>query len=214
MEIISIVGIILFLYLMWRNLRDDYKAEELISFSWMSVFVFFAGGRLAYGLFNWGIWNNEALSWFTFWSNKGMDIVGGYIFLLIVMYFVAKFNDWKVWSLAEDGIGNFLILVFFLLTNELIFGKFSLRIALNLIILLIAFLLSSWLRKKYRSFVWYKSGKKGFIFCFVNFFVLLLLSLVSIWFKDRAIYSYLYLGGSLLSLVELFILGDIWIIKK
>lgn len=214
MGILTAIGIILFLYLNWRNLRDNYKQEELVSYSWLALISFFLGGRLFYGLLNWGIWNSEISNWFTFWNNKGFDLIGGYIFLLLISYFVAGYRDWKVWSLGEDSISNFLILVFFILIDRGIGSKFDLRDLLNLAVTGLVFGVSLYLKRKYRSFFWYKSGKKGFAFLSANFLALLLLSFVSILFKDNQIYSYLFLGGSLLSLIGLFILGDVWTIKK
>lgn len=214
MEIFSIIGTVLFLYLIWRNLKDDYKSEDLISYSWLALLGFFVGGRLIFGLLNWGIWNDSIWNWFSFLKYKGSNLMGGYLFLLITTFLVTKYRGWKMWSFAEDGIKIFLVFGFFLLIDELISSKFSLEIILTLVVLLLGFVLAIWLQGKYRSFVWYKSGKKGFNFFAINFLVLLLLSFISIFFKERTFFSYFYLNGSLLSLVGLFILGDIWMIKK
>lgn len=214
MMIFSIIGTILFLYLVWRNLKDDYKSENLISYTWLALLGFFVGGRLIFGLLNWGVWNDSIWNWLNFLKYKGINLIGGYLFLLMITYFVTKFRNWKMWSFAEDNIKFFLVFGFFLLPDELINSKFDLKIILLLVVILIGFISTFWLKGKYRSFVWYKSGKKGFVFFTVNFLVLLLLSLVSVLFKERILFSYLYLGGSLLSLMGLFILGDIWMIKK
>lgn len=214
MGIFSIIGIILFLYLVWRNLKEDYKSEYLISYTWLALLGFFVGGRLTFGLINWGVWNESIWNWFNFWQFKGLNLIGGYLFLVLTTFLVSKYRNWKMWSFAEDSVNFFIVFIFFLLTDELISSKFNFKNILFLVILLIGFVLALWLKGKYRSFVWYKSGKKGFVFFAVNFLVFLLLSFVSLLFREQLIFSYLYLGGSLLSLIGLFILGDIWIIKR
>ena len=58
-----VVGMILFLYLTWRNLREDYKEGVLVSFSWLALLAMVLGGRLLYGLLNWGVWNDNWMDW-------------------------------------------------------------------------------------------------------------------------------------------------------
>lgn len=182
--ILSIVGIVLFLYLTWRNLRDNYQEAYLIPYSWMALLAFWLGA-------------------------KYINYVGGYFGLLAITYIICKNNSWKFWPFLEDIIGNIGILIISMLANELIFIKFNLQIVLIILVLIISLVVNVFVEKKYRSFVWYKSGKKGFSFFFVNFLVWLLLSGVFFFLGNNKIYFYLCLVASLISLVGLFILGEV-----
>lgn len=197
--ILKIIGIIVFLYLTWRNLRDNYKEGELIVYGWLTILSFFVGGRLVYGLINWGIWNNSWTEWFSFINKPGISYGGGYLAAIISTYFLSKHYGWKLWSLVEDVVPGFIIFSLFLLVpNWLYFG-----------ILLISLIISLLLKKKYRSFVWYKSGKKGFVFFLANFVAWFLLGLLSIWFKDGWFHPISYLAISLIFLIGLGILGEV-----
>lgn len=208
-SILNIIGIILFLYLTWRNLRDNYKEGELIIYGWLVILFFLVGGRLAYGLINWGIWNNNWTDWFSFVSKPGISYIGGYATAIISSFFVSKLYGWKIWSLAEDVAPGFIIFLLFLLADNYLVSNLDLRIVVYFGILLVSLVTSFLLKKKYRSFVWYKSGKKGFIFFWANLIVWLLLGLSSIWFKDSVFHSIFYLAISLIFLVGLGILGEV-----
>ena len=67
------------------------------------------------------------------------------------------------------------------------------------IMLLVTYLLTVWLEKKYRSFGWYRSGKKGFAWLAANLFLGVFLAIIT--------GQWPYLIISLLSLMGLVILG-------
>ncbi|MEI8068138.1 MAG: prolipoprotein diacylglyceryl transferase family protein [Candidatus Shapirobacteria bacterium] len=208
--IIKVLGILLFAYLIWRNLRENYKDEELTSYAWIALLAFFIGGRLVFGLIHWGIWNNNWLDWLTPWSKPGMSYLGAYLSVFGTTWILCKIRDWKIWAFAEDSLMVFLIFFGFLFLDEFIRSKFNLITGLYGAIILVTLVFSSIIRNKYRSFVWYKSGKKGFTFFFANAIVCLMLAIMSFYFKINLVYSILYSVGVLVSLVGLFILGEIY----
>jgi hypothetical protein len=208
--IFRILGILLFLYLTWRNLREDYKENDLISYSWIALLAFFAGGRIIYGLEHWGIWNESWTDWLLVWDKPGMNYVGGYVAMIIASYLVSRKNGWKIWSFVEDSLNNFMIFFLFLMLDEFLRTRFGLMPGIYSFIIIIGLALSIWIKKKYRSFMWYRSGKKGFAFLFVNIILSLILMGVNFWFKNSLIYSFLYLASGLISLIGLFILGEVF----
>lgn len=210
LAIIKVLGIVLFLYLMWRNLKDNYHEDKLISYSWMALLSFFVGGRFIYGLINWGIWNDNWMDWFSVWNKPGMSLIGGYLAIFGTTYWICKSEGWKLWSFAEDSLNVFLIFFGFLMLDEFVRSGFDMRIGVNTVVIIIVFIASSFMKTRYRSYAWYKSGKKGFGFLIINALVCFVMTGVSFWFKDSIIYTGLYLLGGLISLTGLCILGEVF----
>jgi hypothetical protein len=208
--ILRIVGIILFAYLTWRNLRDNYEEDKIVTYSWISLLGFFVGGRITYGLINFGIWNDSWLSWFSVWNKPGMDYVGGFLSLILVNFIFSKLNNWKFIPFCEDILINVLLLIVFLMGDEFLRTKFDLKVGGYLLLLILLMFFVNLAKKKYRSLVWYKSGKKGFAFFATGFISFLILGILGIVFKVNLIYSILYWIISLISLVGLGILGEIY----
>lgn len=206
--VFKIIGSFLFLYLIWRNLRDNYDSDDLVNYGWVALLGFLVGSRLVYGLINWGIFENW-WEWFLIWRVSGSSIVGGYLGFLLTTWFISKNKLWKVWPFFEDVIKYFLVFLSFWQIDELVRGGVS---ELNTAILLLSVLFFVWLvlfKQKYRSLVWYKSGKKGFNFFAVN---LLLLLLLGVWISLRMslIWGFLLIGVSLIFGIGLIILGEVY----
>ncbi len=195
---------------MWRNLKDNYHENDLISYSWVALLSFFAGGRLVYGLINWGVWNTNWTDWFAVWNKPGLSLIGAYLAVFGVTYWICRNEGWKLWSFAEDSLNVFLVFFIFLILDEFVRSGFDLRTGVNILVAIIAFAASLFIKTKYRSFSWYRSGKKGFGFLFINSLICFMLAGVSFWFKDSIIYTGLYLLGGLISLVGLCILGEVF----
>jgi len=208
--IIRIFGVILFAYLTWRSLRENYEEDKIVNYSWIALLSFFVGGRIIYGLVNFGIWNDSWMSWFSVWNKPGMDYVGGFLTLIIVSIIFSKLNNWKIIPFCEDGLTNDLLLLIFLMTDELVRTKFELKVGIYLLFLILVIFFVRLVKNKYRSLVWYKSGKKGFAFLSAMFLSFLILGFLGIFFKIGIIYLILCWIISLISLVELCILGEVF----
>ena len=207
--ILRVVAIILFLYLLWRNLKESYEEQKIISFSWMALLGFIVGGRLVYGLINWGIWNDSFGDWLAVWTKPGMTYTGAYLGLVLVVWLYGKSQQWKFLSFMEDLMKPLLVYSGFLMIDELIRTKFDLKPLVYLGLLIIIYLVNIWLSKRYRSFVWYKSGKKGFVLLATNFLFFLAVTVALILFKENIITMILTSIISLISLIGLFILGEV-----
>ena len=208
--ILRIIGILLFAYLTWRNLRDNYEEDKIVTYSWMALLVFFVGGRISYGLVNFGVWNDSWLSWFSVWNKPGMDYVGGFMSLILVNFIFSRINSWKFIPFCEDTLINSLLLSIFLIGDEFLRSKFDLRVGVYLLFLILTIFFANFAKKKYRSLVWYKSGKKGFAFLVTVFLAFLVLGFLAIYFQINFIYLILYWVISLISLVGLCILGEVF----
>jgi len=205
--ILSIVGMIMFLYLTWRNLRDNYKTENLITYSWLSLLAFLVGGRITYGLANWGEWQTFS-DWVTFYKNPGINLAGGYVVLLMITMLLTQKYEWKLWPFLEDMTNNIMILVMGFWLGRIDFSKAGVEEGVIGLIFVFCLWISVWVRKNYRSFVWYKSGKKGFRFFFINMIFFLLLSTYFLIIKQKMFFgAFLFTG--LINLAGLFILGGV-----
>jgi hypothetical protein len=203
------LAIALFLYLNWRNLKDDYPEEKLISFGWLAVLGFLFFGRVGFGLLNWGVWGNWS-DWISVWQKPGMDYLMATIGFVVIACWWGRVNQWKFFAFMEDNLKNFLIFVFVLMIDELMRSRFAIEIVAYMVVLMLVYVMSLWLFKKYRSFVWYRSGKKGFVFLSTGFLANLLIAGVLFWFRDKIVLMVLSLAMGLISLFGLFILGDIF----
>jgi len=200
-----VVAVWLFLYLNWRNLGDNYEEKKLVTANWVGLLGFMLGARLAYGFANWGVWNNSVFDWWAFFSKPGMIASGGYVGFLLVTGLVSRINGWKYWSFLEDSVTAFL---WFLICWKVGEGGFDLAWLLGEILLLLTLTICWFVAKKYRSFWWYKSGKKGFVFLTANLIFglgLLLMAFVLGHYQSQMVFALMMV---LLSAAGLFILGE------
>lgn len=208
--ILMVFGAILFLYLTWRNLRENYQEEKLISYSWLTLLAFMVGGRLVFGLVNWGVWNGNWMDWLSFWQKPGFNYWGGAGAMLLVTVWECKVNEWKIWAYLEDMTPIVYVFGGLLMADEWMRAGFSLKAGMGVLIMILGLAVNRWVSKKYRSFGWYRSGKKGFGFFFTNMVVFLILALVAaILLKDVTVAVIFGVFG-LIFMTGLFILGEVF----
>lgn len=194
------------MYLTWRKLRDDYQEEDLISYGWLAVLGMMLFSRLAYGFLNWGVWNENWWDWLLFWEKPGTNIIAGYLGILLTSWWWTLAKNWKFWSFLEDMTDNFLILFTLVVVDEIIRSWIDWRWFGVMGLLILTTVATKILFGKYRSFSWYRSGKKGFVFLVAN--ILFWLG----WFGISGNYLGLIMG--LISLFGLVILGDVLVFLK
>ena len=197
------------MYLLWRNLRESYDDQKIIGYSWLTLLSLLFFGRLVYGLINWGVWNNDLIDWLAVWNKPGMSYLGGYLGLVLASWFYTKKQQWKFLNFMEDLIRPSLVLFGFMMIDEWLRSKFSWQVLIYILMIILIYMLNIWLTSKYRSFVWYKSGKKGFVLLSTNFLFFLVLAFVYGVFGDNLVNLILASIISLISVVGLFILGGI-----
>ncbi|MBU1130370.1 hypothetical protein KKE45_03585 [Patescibacteria group bacterium] len=206
--VLKILSVFLFLYLVWRVLKEDYEEMRVVEFSWLCILFFFLGGRIFYGFLNWGVWNESIWEWFSFIERSGFSYIGAYLFVLLFVFVFCWRVDWKIWNVLEDVTLPLLsYLLLFLLSGYLL--VVNNQTFFYLLSLLLTFVLILLLGKRYRSFYWYKSGKSGFLFFFANMIEALSVLILIILGKLSRNLLVLALVFFLISLIGLFILGEV-----
>lgn len=200
---------VVFLYLVWRCLRHNYDGGKLVVFGWLGVVAFLILGRLVYGLINVGIWNESPMDWVWFWKKPGISLVGGFLGAVMMTVWYSSKSGWKVWSFLEDGLGVWLVSGLELILLSILKTK-DIRLVILVVSLGLIWGLSIWIKRKYRSFAWYRSGKKGFGWFFVNFWWWLTIGIWSVWTRGFGLEAGFYLILSLISGVGLIMLGGVF----
>lgn len=164
----------------WRRLKEDLPQEEIYKLILLSVSVslglFFLGGNIGLGVFFAYI---------------------GLVLTVVVFMRNIKRNFWEGLDASSLTICFFLFFggggVFLSTANlfSLIYSGLG----------LLGLLLFWRLKKNYRSFLWYKSGKTGFLFWAVSFYAFCVLFILA-FFEKTGLYlaQGCYLGISLVSL--------------
>lgn len=148
-------------FIFWKQLKDDYDQEELLSFIiYFSLFCFI-GARLTYILENFNQFNFSISSWLMWYRNPGFSLLGGIIAGSVCYQYWINKRKWDYWLVLDKLMPSILIFYLFLNLGLLISFPNNIlvyRLLSNLILLVI----SLYLLKNYRHFLWYKSGKVGF----------------------------------------------------
>ncbi len=207
--LIKTIGVLLFLYLTWRKLADNYKDSLLIEYSWLGLFAFLLSGRLVFGITHWGIWNNSVVDWLLFWQKSGFDYYGGVFGLLLVSWYFSKRNDWRIWAFFEEMTVPTYWWLIIMLLGELGSDWPNWKLFANILCLIMGLFAAIIFRSRYRSFSWYKSGKSGFVFFAATLVTFILLTVSSLLFKDRWLVVVWNLACGLLSTSGLIMLGDV-----
>lgn len=134
---------ILFLFVFWRKLKDDYLSRQIFTTSLILLFSLFVVGFLALKLIP------IFYFWIVFWS---LILIG---FLLTLWQ---KLNIYEFYEALIPAIIPLVSLHYFLdaiLNNSLFsisFGGFT----------CLAVIFYKFINTRYKNFGWYKSGKVGF----------------------------------------------------
>ena len=202
------LGLVIYMYLLWKDLRGDYGDQKTINYAWIALAGFLVGGRIVFGLINWGVWNDSWLSWLSVWNKPGTNYLGSFIGLVLVSWLVAIKNQWKFLSLMDDIVKPTLIFCSLLMLDEAIRSNFNLKPVVFFILLIIDIFFVNWLKKKYRSFIWYKSGRKGFVLLFNNLLFFFAIGIILVLLKDS------WLSVILASIISLISGVGLYILKK
>lgn len=166
-------------FVFWKRLKEDYPNEEIFFLTILILISGYVGGSF-------------------------LQVQGAFLGGIFSLIFFSKFKKWNSWQAADAAIYPFILI--FLAFNLLkIILAFS-WLTLLMIVLGIGVLISSLrVEKIYRSILWYKSGKVGFLACFsilVLFCPLLLLE----FFLEKELYWKLFtnLGISATALILLY----------
>jgi len=173
--IINVIGIVLFLFLFWKKLKEDYSSNIIFGFSFFILLG--AGlGFLASKYF--------FPHWF-FW----FEAFGAFLGFTVG---IIKYNT-RFFETYEALFMSFMPwLALFFLTREIYISVFI----LGLIVL------SVYLKAKYKTFLWYKSGKVGLVGLLISEAFFLSRAVVALLFPS--VVSFLGLSDIVLSGVCVF----------
>ncbi|KKQ98509.1 MAG: hypothetical protein UT24_C0009G0009 [Candidatus Woesebacteria bacterium GW2011_GWB1_39_12] len=141
--VFSFIAVIIFLFLFWRRLKEDYTQNQIFTTAFYILLGFSLGGIIS---------DNFAPSWW-FW----ISFLGGSLGIFIG---ILRFNL-RIFETIEAGILSSLTLYGFVFcyswidTNKVIS-------ALGTLIILVFIIIFVFLDKSYKTFSWYKSGRVGF----------------------------------------------------
>lgn len=141
--LIGFTGVILFLFVFWKRLKEDYSSNIIFNSGMAVLSGIFLGFFLA---------KIFAPQWF-FWTSFLGSIIG--MTLMILKYKLKFYETVEALVLAEMPLVS---LIFF--KDSVL--KSSLNSFLAFVASLVLIFAVYWLDLNYKKFTWYKSGKIGF----------------------------------------------------
>jgi hypothetical protein len=158
---VTLLGILIFLFIFWKRLREDYAAE----------IIFQSATYILVGLgVGWAASARFFPLWF-FWA----EIAGGLIGLsFAILRFKVKFYE----TLEAFFMASLPWLSLVFLKDSVI--KSSLSSFLAFIVILIMVFVSYYLDVRYKSYTWYKSGRIGFAGLAVAIIIFLIRTAIAI----------------------------------
>lgn len=130
--LLGFVGLFLFSFILWKRLREDYRSDDIFTFTLSLVL----SGLVSFWL------SSEVIPSLSFWFTLlGSGVTG---FVLIRRY------SFRFFEVIDALVPAFFLLGLFLFKNYLS------------LVFIISFMAYKFLEKRYRRFSWYPSGKIGF----------------------------------------------------
>lgn len=146
-----LVGILGFLFLFWRRLKEDYTSDQIFTFGFIlsgglilgSLLAFFIGAKITTsqifipaGLWFWGAFIVGTICFRVFLKTRFFETLEaagiGFLFWFFALFLITSLKTPNIPSLLFACFSGALLPLFFFLDNQ------------------------------YKSFRWYKSGKVGF----------------------------------------------------
>ncbi|KKR11973.1 MAG: hypothetical protein UT39_C0001G0028 [Candidatus Woesebacteria bacterium GW2011_GWA1_39_21] len=190
--LVSVFCGLTFLFIFWKNLKDDYMPSQIFSVGFI-VLISFALGFFLSGF----------ASTYRFWI----------LFIAIVIGYIIGYSKSKI--KFYEGLDSLTIaLAISLIPSALFFiNDWSLDLFLFYLSLALSCLVYFSVRRYYKTFIWYKSGKRGFSGLFTLGVVFLFRSVVSIVKPDYTLFltEYdIFISGliSFSAFLNIFILGE------
>jgi len=205
------LAVLVFAYLVWKKNRDEL-GQYINSFLWSTLVAFFIGGRVGYGFTDLLNWNTSLWDWLFFWDKPGFNLLVGLVSLVTFVMLHTMFERWSFLELVEDLVIPGIILSFLWILPAWFTQKSMVDIWIMAGLMLV-YILSFWARK-YRSFYWYKSGKKGFLFLFLGLVFSVLMFMISFGVEMSLFFRYLALVFGLIFLISLVMLGELFNLEK
>ena len=143
MIIANFIGILIFLYMLWRVLKDDYHFEKIFNLGFIILSVFLLNSFILKYL----------LSEYWFWINL--------FSLVLASLFIIKRQKMKFFEILNAMVIGLLPWLSMIYINDAI-NNSSLSSFVIFWVVLICVFLYFFSSANYRRFSWYKSGRIGF----------------------------------------------------
>lgn len=160
--IFAAVSFVAFSFIIWRNLRDDYLEEDILTFTILVAFFSLLGGRVLYLVDHFFEFGNNVLSWFLFPIYPGFSMVGAFLGAAFFIRLWVKNKKWNFWIVADTAILSFLVVILVMLLGLLLIQVVGAVILIQGLLTTLALAFYFLLKNIYRKIAWYKSGKPGF----------------------------------------------------
>lgn len=135
---LAVVGLVLAVFVFWRNLKEDFDQEEVLTLALLAAVLGFLG----------------------FW---GFSLLGAFSGVTVAVILWGKKKAWDIWLILEASVVPLLLVFIFGAVGAFLTGKDLKFLILGLLGVLVLVLVKKVLAG-YRSFAFYSSGKPGFIF--------------------------------------------------
>ncbi len=170
----------------WRRLREDYPEEFIFSQSLLLLVFSLFFSRLFFVIFNFDKFGLSLFSFLTLNFGGNFSLIGAIFGAILAVVWQMSGKKGSLWEALDSLALPFLY--FFILAGAGIFlTNQNFRDLCFPAVGLLGFFLYPLLKKSYRSFVWYKSGRTGFLISIYGLFVSLFL-LVLAFIKNDKIY--------------------------
>jgi hypothetical protein len=157
-ELVSVgVGFVVFLFLFWRRLKEDYESSLIFSTGFSMLIGIVAGLALTAFL-------GKPISQYGLW------IAG--VFATVAIAITARRFDLNLFEVLDATIWGSYFWVFIVSSTHAVHQKSPSSLLLA-VLMVIAIILFVFLEENYKKFTWYKSGKKGFSSLVTLFLVVL-----------------------------------------
>ncbi len=155
-------GVVIWLFTSWKNLRQDYQEDQIVPLTFESMLVFLFVSRFTYIALNINEVGYNIIGWLNVFSFPGFHFWAGFLAFLVFVYIYSKKKELVFLDIIEKLTLPF-VKTFIIVT--LGYFLFSPSVySLVILILPVTLLLLSIYLKNYRSFLWYPSGRVGFMF--------------------------------------------------
>jgi len=168
-------------FFIWKGLKEEYQEEDILNFTVILTLGSILGARLFYILFTPRLLFNP-LRWLALRIEPGFSFFGALVSFLLITFLWSGKKKWDFWLVFDNLSLPFFFVFSFLsfgliITNggELFFYLFFLSVLFSI--------LSIFLAKYYRRFIWYKSGKPGFVGCLSLGFFSMIFGLLEFFLK-------------------------------
>lgn len=148
------IAIIFFLFSYWKNLKDDHTSETIFSSGFILLCSAIAVAMLIQLL-------GKGIVPTRIFSPRGLWFWGGAAGFLGAMFFIARKHSIRFFELFESATVSMLLGLLVISIIELLEARTPATIAVSVILFLLV-LFYHFLRRNYKSFSWYKSGRVGF----------------------------------------------------